>query len=188
MLGWSWTAAATTLLDEVYAFLHSASWRVRSWSWTAAATIRRDEVYAFLRAARWRDQNWVWAATATTLLDEVYAFLRAARLRLLRARNWTWIAAAATLLEGQTSVLRPHSEMGAEECATGWELFCALRLLLPISGLAWRRWRRACNLMGASLRFRRRLRDRPGGGGGMTRSGCCFYVRQCRFQASPHQR
>ena len=29
---WSWAAAATTLLDEVYAFLRVAGWRARSWS------------------------------------------------------------------------------------------------------------------------------------------------------------
>ena len=32
----------------------AAWWRVRSGSWMAAATALLDEVYAFLRAARWR--------------------------------------------------------------------------------------------------------------------------------------
>ena len=39
------TAATTTLLDEVYAFLSAARWRARSQSWTAASTTLLDEVY-----------------------------------------------------------------------------------------------------------------------------------------------
>ena len=50
----------------------SALGRARSWSWTAAATILLDEVYAFLRAARWRALSRSWTAAATTTLDKVY--------------------------------------------------------------------------------------------------------------------
>ena len=46
------TAAAATLLDEVYVFLHTSRWRARSWSWTAAAATILDEAYAVPHAAR----------------------------------------------------------------------------------------------------------------------------------------
>ena len=59
---WSWTATASTLMDEVYAFLHAAGW---SWSWTAATTTLLDGVYAFLRAAVRRAWSWSWTAAAT---------------------------------------------------------------------------------------------------------------------------
>ena len=94
----SWTAAATTKLDEVYAFLRADRWRARSRSWTAAANTLLDEVYAFLLDTRWRARSRSWTAAANTLLDEVYAFLRAARWRQ-RARNRSWTAAANTLLD-----------------------------------------------------------------------------------------
>ena len=41
----SWTTAASTLLDEVYAFLCAARWHALSRSWTAASTTLPDEVY-----------------------------------------------------------------------------------------------------------------------------------------------
>ena len=52
MLGCSCTAAAATLLDEVYAVLCAVRLRARSRSGTAAAATLLDEVCAFLRAAR----------------------------------------------------------------------------------------------------------------------------------------
>ena len=62
---WSRTAAATTLLDEVRAFLLGARWRHGARSrWTAAATTLLEEVCAFLRASMWR-----WTAAATTATD-----------------------------------------------------------------------------------------------------------------------
>ena len=62
-------------------FAPAARWRARSRSWTAAAITLLNEVYAFLRAAKWRARSRSWTAAATTLLYEVYAFLRAARWR-----------------------------------------------------------------------------------------------------------
>ena len=58
--------------SDFYVLPCAALGRARSWSWTAAATILLDEVYAFLRAARWRALSRSWTAAATTLLDEVY--------------------------------------------------------------------------------------------------------------------
>ena len=69
---WSWTATASTLMDEVYAFLHAAGW---SWSWTPGPGS--------------------WTEAATTLLDEVCAFLR----RRLRHRSTSSFAPPGMELE-----------------------------------------------------------------------------------------
>ena len=53
----------------------------------AAATTLLDEVYAFLLAARWHALSWT--AAAATLLDEVYAFRSAACLWARSRPYWT---------------------------------------------------------------------------------------------------
>ena len=84
-----WTRSTSSFAAEVRA----AGGRALSWSWTrmAAATSLSDEVYAFLRAVGWRARSWSWRAAAITLLDELYVFLRAAGGR---ARSWSWTVAA----------------------------------------------------------------------------------------------
>ena len=67
-LDWECFSAPVSSNNESYFYVFpcTAWWRVRSWSWMAAATTLLDEVYAFLPAARWRALSWSWTAAATT--------------------------------------------------------------------------------------------------------------------------
>ena len=107
---WSWTATASTLMDEVYAFLHAAGW---SWSWTPGPGS--------------------WTEAATTLLDEVCAFLRR-RLRDRLGGGGEWRAAGRELifsapLFANFEVGRPYGGGGKARCCSegrrclSWLLF-----------------------------------------------------------------
>ena len=98
-------AAATTLLNEVYAFLRAARWRARSRSWTRTGAYCCYPVRPGLRLPS-RRQAWSWSWTpgpgswteaATTLLDEVCAFLRR-RLRDRLGGGGEWGAAGRELI------------------------------------------------------------------------------------------
>ena len=91
----SWTAA-TTLLDEVYAFLRTFRWTERSWSgcccYPAGRGVRLPS-YCQLVCAK--------LATATFLLDEVYIFLQTARRS---AQSWS---GCCCYLTGRSLLLPP---------------------------------------------------------------------------------
>ena len=163
--------AGRPLLLPYWTRSRAARWRARSRSWTAAATSLLDEVYAFLRAARWRALSRSWTAAATCLLDEVYAFLRAAKWR---ARSRSWTAASNTLLDEvsyPTTDPAPTSGLARRRWRKGARRYlesASLHLSPLTSGLARRRRRRGVQLDGecAFYASRCRLWAGPGGGGG----------------------
>ena len=101
-------AAATSLSDEVYAFLRAVGWRARSWSWRAAAITLLDELYVFLRAAGERARSWSWTVAAIG--------------RGLRLPSRRWVASAELELEG--GCYHSFGQVCAFLRACGWRARC----------------------------------------------------------------
>ena len=145
--------------------------RVDDSRWTAAATTLLDEVYAFLRAARWRARIRSWTAASTTLLDEVYyptsdpaADFGPGPEPVAEGRAAIpGICFSASL----TADFGPSPEGAAEGCRAGRGI-CFLQLSPPTSGLARRERRRGAQLdRGFAFSASRRQHwALPGGGGG----------------------